>query len=163
MWNTSSNLATHKTKRRFSLPLGIAKGGIAKDRDGPLTGRRPSSKKSIKITPYGNEMGEGQERRVAKKNRINGQERDQYRKSSYWKQKVYNINYSRMQDSRSCVQVWMGCWGKVLFNFFFNQFFSHRCDRRRNHINSKCTHTQYPPTSHIPNSSKRRAEKWRRN
>ena len=97
MWDTS-NLATQKTKRRFSLPL-----GIVKDRNGPLTGRRPSSKKSIKLTPYGNEMGDAQG--VAKKNRVTGQERDQYRKSLYWKQKVHNLNYSRMQNARPCVQV----------------------------------------------------------
>lgn len=87
----TSNLATQKTKRRSSLSLPL---GIVKNRNGPLTGRRPSRKKSNKLTPYGNnEMGDAQG--LAKK----------YRKSSYWKQKVYNINYSRMRNTRSCVQV----------------------------------------------------------
>ena len=106
MWLTSTSLTTDKTEKdRLSLPM-----GIAKDRNGPLTGRRPGSTKSVILTPCGNEMGDAQG--VAKKRRATRQkkkkkkkERDRYCKSLYWKQKVHNLNYSRMQNARPCVQV----------------------------------------------------------
>ena len=86
MGDTSTSLTTHKTEKDlFSLPM-----GIAKDRNGPLTGRRPGSQKNVILTP---------------KSRATGRERDRYCKSSYWKQQVYNINYSRMQKTRPFVQV----------------------------------------------------------
>ena len=139
MWLTSTSLTTDKTEKdRLSLPMGIAKDrngpltgrkpgskkkkastslktdktekdllslplGIANDRNGPLTGRRPGSTKSVILTPCGNEMGDAQG--VAKKRRATRRERDRYCKSLYWKQKVYNINYPRMQNARPCVQV----------------------------------------------------------
>jgi len=97
MWDTSS-LATHEIEKdHLSLPR-----GTAKDRNGPLTGRRPDSKKDIILTSCTDEMGDAHG--VAKKSGAAGRERGQYCKSFYWKQKVYNINYSRMQNTRQCVQ-----------------------------------------------------------
>ena len=101
MWDAASSLtATHKSGKDHpgTLPMGIA---LHKKRNGPSTGRRPGSKKSIILSPRYNEMGDA----MAKKNRATGQERGQYCKSSYWKQKVYNMNYSRMQKARPFVQV----------------------------------------------------------
>ena len=113
----ASSLTTHATEKDLrSVPK-----RIAKDLNGPLTGRSPGSKKSIILTPYSNEMGDAQG--VTKKSRATRQERGRYCKSSYWKQKVYNLNYSRMQKTRPFVQVWMGCWGQGLFNFFLSRFF----------------------------------------
>jgi len=98
MGDASTSLTTHKTEKDLlSLPM-----GIAKDRNGPLRGRRPGSKKSVILTPCGNELGDAQG--VAKKRRATRRERDRYCKSSYWKQKVHNLNYSRMQNTRPCVQ-----------------------------------------------------------
>ena len=105
MWDTASSLKIHKTEKYLlSLPL-----GIANDRNGPLTGRKPGSKKNISLTP---------------KSRATGRERDRYCKSSYWKQQVYNINYSRMQKTRPRVQVWMGYWGQGLLIFSLFDFCS---------------------------------------